>query len=335
MTRRQRSVLVAVIMEYVAAARPVGSQALERSGRLGIAAASIRHTMAELEELGLLSHPHTSAGRVPTQAGYRHYVDCLMEPVRLEESESDAIVKQLKRAGEGMDGVVVQACHVLSSLSRQLAVATRPVLEARPIERVEVVALAPKRLLLAVVARGGAVRATVVETQNAVAVREARVVGRFLTRVLRGRTPHEILAMLEDESIEVEPPLGPTLTRVASRLVGAIDPGTLYFEGTGYALSQPEFGDRDRLRGLMDALEARASLARELYEHTVDPGPTVVIGRENWCHEMHCMSMVSSRYRVGIGAGVVAVVGPTRMMYSRLVPVVEGVAHAITTVLGE
>ena len=111
--------------------------------------------------------------------------------------------------------------------------------------------------------------------------------------------------------------------------------GTLYFEGASYVLEQPEFGDGQRLRGLFDALEESASLARELCEHTEGTRPTVLIGGEHLCSGMDCVSLVSSRYgSTGMG-GVLAVVGPTRMRYSRLVPVVAGVARAVTRVLGE
>lgn len=325
-----------MIREHVMSTGPVGSSVLARHARLGIGAASIRRAMAELEELGLLSHPHTSAGRVPTEAGYRTYVDWLMRPVRLEEAEAFVIEERLKEISGGTEEVVVQACRVLSTLSRQLALATRPMLVHTPIDRVELVALAPDRLLLAVMTRNGVVRTALVETDQAVSARDARGAGHILNKVLGGLTPSEVLALLEGEhSLPVEPPLGPALARVTGRLMQAMDVGVLYFEGTTYALAQPEFGDGTRMRGLMRALEERSSLVRELTEHTGSARPTIRIGKEHHCRGMDCVSVVSSRYRIGDASGVVAVVGPTRMWYSKLVPMVEGVARAVTRVLGE
>jgi heat-inducible transcriptional repressor len=336
LTQRQRNVLVAVIRKHVSTARPVGSSALTKETSLGIGAASIRRTMAELEELGLLSHPHTSAGRVPTQVGYRTYVDWLMRPERLVSSVAQAIEEQLNEARGGMEQIVVRACHVLSGLSKQLAVATRPVLADTPVDRVEVVALGPRRLLLAVVCGRRVVRTAVVETKHTVSAQDARQAGRVLNEVACGLTPREVLAVLEgEESLSMRPPLGPVLRRVVGRLMYTMGVGTLYFEGASYVLEQPEFGDGHRLRGLFDALEERASLARELCEHTEGPRPTVLIAGEHLCRGMDCVSLVSSRYGSAGMGGVLAVVGPTRMRYSRLVPVVEGVARAVTRVLGE
>ncbi len=336
LTKRQRDVLVAIIREHVATARPVGSSALAERSRLGIGAASIRLTMAELEKLGLLSHPHTSAGRVPTEAGYRTYVDWLMRPVLLEEAETFKIEETLKGVRGGAEEVVVQACRVLSALSRQLALATRPILAHTPIDRVELVALAPDRLLLAVMTRGGVVRTAIVETEQAVSARDAKGAGRILNTVMSGLTPREVLLLLEGEpALPVEPPLGPTLRRATGRLMHAMDAGALYFEGASYVMAQPEFGDGTRLLGLMGLLEERSSLVRELHEHTEGVTPTILIGREHHCRGMDCVSVVSSRYRIGSTGGIVAVLGPTRMYYSRLIPMVEGVARAITRVLGE
>jgi heat-inducible transcriptional repressor len=336
LTKRQRQVLVAVIREHVRSASPVGSSVLARSARLGIGAASVRRAMAELEELGYLSHPHTSAGRVPTEVGYRTYVDWLMRPVRLEVAETFVIEERLKQARGGTEEVVVQACRVLSTLSKQLALATRPLLVDTPIERVELVALAPDRLLLAVMTRAGVVRTAIVETEQAVSARHAKAAGHILNTVMSGLTPREVLALLEGEPLlPVDPPLGGALTRVTGRLMHAMALGVLHFEGTSYALAQPEFVDGTRLRGLMGVLEERSSLVRELVEHTESAGPTILIGREHHCQGMDCVSVVSSRYRIGGTSGVVAVLGPTRMWYSRLVPMVEGVAKAITRVLGE
>jgi heat-inducible transcriptional repressor len=336
LTKRQRQVLVAVIREHVKSASPVGSSVLARNARLGIGSASIRRAMAELEELGYLSHPHTSAGRVPTEVGYRTYVDWLMRPVRLEEIEAFAIEERLKQARGGTEEVVVQACRVLSTLSKQLALATRPLLVDTPIERVELVALAPDRLLLAVMTRAGVVRTAIVETEQAVSARHAQAAGHILNTVMKGLTPREVLVLLEGEPLlPVDPPLGPALTRVTGRLMHSMDLGVLHFEGTGYVLAQPEFVDGTRLRGLMGALEERSSLVRELVEHTESGGSTIVIGKEHHCRGMDCVSVVSSRYRIGNASGVVAVLGPTRMWYNKLVPMVEGVATAITRVLGE
>lgn len=336
LAKRQRQVLVAVIREHVRSAGPVGSSVLARTARLGIGAASVRRAMAELEDMGLLSHPHTSAGRVPTEAGYRVYVDWLMRPVQLEEAEAFVIEEGLKQAAGGAEEVVVQACRVLSTLSKQLALATRPILAHAPIDRVELVALAPDRLLLAVMTGGGVVRTAIVETEQAVSARDAKAAGHILNTVMRGLTPREVLHLLEGEPLlPMSPPLGTALTRATGWLMQTMDMGVLHFEGASYALAQPEFIDGTRLRGLMGVLEERSSLVRELVEQTESAGSTILIGKEHHCQGMDCVSVVSSRYRIGNTSGVVAVLGPTRMWYNKLVPMVEGVARAITRVLGE
>ena len=330
---RSQAILRAVIEEYIASAQPVGSQALVERYGLGVSSATVRNILAELEMAGLLTHPHTSAGRMPTDAGYRFYVESIVDAAPLSAVEQLMIRHQFGQVEFASEHWFRLAATTLAGLTRSAGLATPAKPSAAHIRRVDLVAVNERMASLILVLREGAIKQAAVTLDEADAIDQAtlnRVAG-LLNEHLVDLTAADAERTLA--KLDADEPLQRLARRVGERIVrilreyDAASVEELFSDGLLNVMEAPEFAQSDKLRQVFTALENRTFLG-ELVGSVAGSGRIrVVIGAENPRQEMHDVSLVLAPYgRPGRALGVVGVLGPTRMSYPHAIGTVRFVS---------
>jgi len=338
LTERQASILSMVVDEYVQTAEPVSSKALVDRRRLEVSTATIRNELARLEAEGYVTHPYTSAGRIPSDMGYRFYVEALMaeEPVGMDERRT--VEHQLHQVAGDLDDWLSLTATILSTLVGNVAVVTRPRVTSAHLRNAQLVELSREASLLVAVMDDGRVRQRILPTPEPLTQEQLNDRGRRLNQMLGGKDAQGIAATIADlidpEDIAVAEVLGEILReqRIAEET---------FVEGLSNALRQPEFSDVDRLLEAVGQLQAYR--LRNLLEPVGDAyeaaqgnqmgAMRVVIGTEHAESGMQDWSMVIARYGETDASGAVAVIGPTRMAYQRTIPRVRYVASLMSQLL--
>lgn len=341
LTDRERRVLEAVIQSYVETAQPAGSHSIARRFGLGVSAATIRNTMSDLEEKGLLFHPHTSAGRVPTDVAYRIYVDSLMQLPRKALREQDRLSAEIAAGGSAVEGILRRAAQSLGVITQELGVALGPRLDNSILERIDLIRLSSERLLVALTLAGGAVRTIFVEAKGAMADPAITEVARVLNERLAGLTLRQIRTTLGERLRDS----GPTAT-AAELLNVFIEEGDQLFDvafqpgedavllGQASVLAeQPEFSTVDSMRKLVALTERREHLADLLRQRSDKSGITISIGNENRDPGLESFTVVTAQYTSAGITGVIGVIGPTRMPYEKVISLVTHTSKLITDLL--
>ncbi|HTY81042.1 MAG TPA: heat-inducible transcriptional repressor HrcA [Candidatus Bathyarchaeia archaeon] len=328
--QRLRQVLLAVIAEYVETAQPVGSRSISRRHIQGLSPATIRNAMADLEDLGYLTHPHTSAGRVPTDRAYRFYVDALGKvPWKAVEVGGP----QMEAAGPSADAaerLMAGTPGLLSDGTHMTGMLLAPPLRRTALDRIELVALGEDRALAVVVTETGWVTARAISPFARPGVDELREIGRTLTRRYRGKTFQVIL----DDVERPADPLDPLWTRhrgLLQQIADLLRDRNLYISGAINVLDHPDFSDVATMRGLLKAFEDKARLVDLLTRMAEERGVQVMIGGENPVEEMRECSLITSTYTYrGQVLGVLGVVGPRRMAYGDVISIVDETARLVS-----
>jgi heat-inducible transcriptional repressor len=326
--RRSREVLVAVIAEYVRTVEPVGSRAVARRHIRGLSPATIRNVMADLEEMGYLTHPHTSAGRVPTDKAYRFYVDHLE---RVPWVGSTTVPERAPMPpADAAERLMAETPSRLSQRTHMTGILLAPPLQHTALARVELVSLGDDRALAVVVTETGWVTARAVSLSPRIASDDLREIGRSLTRRYRGKTFRQIL----DDVAAPADPLDPLWTRSGSlleQIVALLRDRTLYLSGATNMLDHPDLSDVGTMRSLLQAFEEKGQIIDLLSRLAAERGVQVMIGSENPLKEMRECSLIASTYTYRDQAlGVLGVVGPRRMAYSDVISLVEETARLVS-----
>jgi heat-inducible transcriptional repressor len=333
LTERQASILGMVVDEYIQTAEPVSSKALVSRRRLEVSTATIRNELARLESEGYITHPYTSAGRIPSDQGYRFYVETLMseDPVGMEERRT--VEHQLHQVAGDLDDWLSLAATILASLVGNVAVVTRPRTTAAKLRNAQLVELSREASLLVVVMDDGRLRQRIlphVEPISQATLNERAV---RLNHLFAGQDASGIHAALADLHDAGDAFVAESLIDILQEQRVAEE---TFVEGVDSALRQPEFSDVDRILGAVSQLQAYR--LRSVLEPAVEGqfgSLRVVIGSENVDSGMQDWSMVVARYGELDVAGAVAVVGPTRMAYQRTIPRVRYVASLMTQLMHE
>jgi heat-inducible transcriptional repressor len=340
LNERERQVLEAVIETYVATAEPAGSRTIAKRFGLALSAATIRNTMSDLEEKGYLYHPHTSAGRIPTDRAYRVYVNSLMRLPQVSASDSDQIRQELGNRN-ALDQILERAAQVLGVLTKELGVAVGPTLERAVLERLELWQAASERLLLVLTLKSGVVRTIFVEVPAELPAEAVAQVAEVLNERLAGLTLRDIRATLPARLRDAAPAAG------ASQLLNIfIEEADDLFDvpaagnaaggvvlGSAQLLAgQPEFATKERLQGLLEVTERR-ELLREALTTRLGQGLTITIGSEHQDPTLAPFTLVTASYRLGALAGVIGVMGPTRMPYDKIVALVDHTSRLVGELL--
>lgn len=323
--RRQR-VLAALIEEYVARALPVGSRTLTERYHLGVSPATVRNELSVLEDGGYITQPHTSAGRVPTDFGYRAFVDDLLKTgIACDDERSRHVVEQLRSSASELDGLLEKTSSALSKLTDCLSIVLAPSVLNMRIRQITLVSLSARRALVVVVTEDGQVFNRQMDFSEDVASEDLAAVQRLLNEVLLGKTIREVEEGLAQGMYEAfrSPLVRMALDEVLSCLQES-DRSRAHRLGIGSLLSKPEFSQSESVVPVLKALDDDTVLLHIFDEaaHAGD-GPCIRIGSENADEALSGVSVVASSYGRGRAQGVVAVIGPTRMDYSRVIQAVR------------
>ena len=327
---RKLEVLRAIVEDFVSTNEPVGSKALAERHGLGVSPATVRNDMAALEDEGYITHPHTSAGRIPTDRGYRLFVDRLSQVKPLSPPERRAIQSFLEGAVD-LDDVVRRSVRLLSQLTHQVAVVQYPSLSRAEVRHLEIVHLAPNRLLLVLITDAGRVEQRVVELHGPVSDDDVSVIRTLLGERLHGATLVDSPAKLADLPEAAPPALRPVLTSVLSVVLASLveKPEERVVIGGTANLTRNALDFPRTLRPVLEALEEQVVLLRLLGEVNDPTTVHVKIGEENAVEGLRATSVVT----VGYGAGALGVVGPTRMDYPGAIGSVRAVARYVGDLL--
>lgn len=333
---RELRVLEAVIQVYVQTAEPAGSQTIAKRFGLGVSPATIRGTMSELEEKGYLYHPHTSAGRIPTDRAYRLYVDNLIRLRPPSEQERSALEAQLPAPRGEVEEILHRAARVLSVLTEELGVAVAPALDLVQLERLELVPVSSDRLLLVFSLRSGVMRTIFVQVPSTIAGEVVHNVGRTLNERLAGLTLREIRDSLPDRLRDAAPGGAASLLNIfieeGDEIFDLSPREGLVLGSASRLVEQPEFASNERMRELL-ALTERRELLRQALESHRRGGLTITIGGENLDPKLSDFTLVTSSYRVGGTSGVIGVLGPTRMPYDKIIGLVDHTTRLVEGLL--
>jgi heat-inducible transcriptional repressor len=337
-TARSKRVLAALVREYIASGEPVPSSLLVTAAGLGISSATVRSILSQLEEEGYVQQPHTSAGRVPTDRGYRFYVDLLLEAKRSGKT-ADAVEAQLRRDGSSalLDAVLSQASHVVSQASRNVGFAICPAHEGAVFDRIEFVPIGGTRVLVVIVVRGGHVIQKVIDTGEPLDPDGLRQAANYLNIEFSGLTLHQardaVRQRMTEERMLYDELAGRAIRLASSSLGDLPEQRTVYVEGASALLAEDQGLTMGTLQTLLAMIEEKQRLIWLLNEYIDGPGLTVVIGAEHPDPALRPFSLIASTYDDESGTGTIGVIGPTRMRYSRAIDVVDGVAQAVSRVL--
>ncbi len=335
---RNRKVLQAVIDSYIASGYPIGSTVLVKRYDFGVSSATLRNIMAELEEMGLLTHPHTSAGRIPTDLGYRYYIDSL---ISIENDNGD-IEGHLQQApqlhGDDFQGLMEEASRFLAALSHCAGVVVAPSESEASYRHIEFVRLRGRRVLIIFVTSTGIVQNKLIELDESIRQQDLNMFSAYLAEELEEWTLSEVRKRLV-EKLEEQKLLFMQLmdeTYRASRDVQERESEKVYIGGASQVLESPEFADVEKMRTLFKAFEDKYKLLKLLDRSVSAQGIKVFIGSENPFFEMQGCSMVVSRYKAGSNVvGTLGVIGPTRMQYKQVIHVVDYTAKFLSKLLSE
>lgn len=343
LSERTRRILAALIREYIETGEPVASAALTRRSGLSLSSATIRNVLAQLEEMGFVWQPHTSAGRVPTDLGYRFYVDLLLEARRVSKDAAGVEARLRQQAGDAplIDDLLSSASHVLSELSRHVGFAIAPANAQAIFHRIEFVPLSSCKILVVMVARGNQVSQKTIEIGEDVSQAELAKAANYLNHEFSGHTLDEVregvLSRLREDRTLYDQLLGLAL-RLASSSLANMESPNVSIDGTSSLLDEVvrvSGLSTQTLRVLLMMVEEKQRLVRMLNEYIDGPGLTVVIGTEHSDPELRPFSLIASTYFDGRSTGLVGIIGPTRMRYSRAIDAVENAARAVGRVLSD
>ena len=334
LSERELQILSNLVSHYIKSADPVGSRVLANKFKMGISSATVRNTLQDLEELGLVVQPHTSAGRVPTDQGYRVYVDYLLKPDRLSATEKEAIKSTILQEGRGLQEMLGQTARLLSDVTHQLGLTLAPRFESGILQAVRLIPLAEDRIMVVVIVESGLARSVILEVEARIKESEIVEVEAVLNEKLAGLTLAEIRRTLIDrlKTVSGHGRLVKLVMDSRDRIWTDQRDETIHIAGTDNLISMPEFADREQLLQILKVLDDSKVLS-DFIRQAEHEGLVITIGKENNLAQIMSCSLVTSTYKVGKISGTIGVIGPTRMPYSKLVSVVQYTAKSITEVL--
>lgn len=331
--QRKRTILRAIVTEYVARGEPVGSKRVVEVARLDVSAATVRNEMSALESLGYIAQPHTSAGRVPTDKGYRRFVDDLSADPALDGARRE-LVQELLGPASDVEDLLARTSSVLSQLTRLVSLVIAPAVDASRLKLCELVGLSPGSALLLLVADTGRVEKRSVELPVEITDQDLDRVRTVLAEQVRGRRLGEVHATILHLVQDAPSDLREVLRALAEATARELAEDTVHhvFIGGQASLAGDEAFEREHLSRVLQLIEERATLARLLADATAGDRPTVRIGGENQVEDLRAASLVAQRYQL-VTAGSLGVLGPTRMDYASVLATVRAVADQLQATL--
>jgi heat-inducible transcriptional repressor len=337
LNQRGRSILNAIIRDYIETAEPVGSRTLSKKKGLLLSPATIRNIMSDLEDLGLIAQPHISAGRIPTENGLRFYVHSILELRPLADSEKDRIQSYLTDSSQDVEDLLKNTSKMLAVITEQAAVVSPLKSSATRFKHIEFIKIRGHFMLVVLVTKAGLVQNKIIELEEDLSQKELDKLTHYLNELLRNlsldQVKLKILEEMKKDKIRFDELLSKALKIYNQALEGDTQ-GEFYVEGQTNLMQYPEFSQIETLRTLFRAFEQKSLLVRLLEKSITASGIQIFIGSENEVNEMEACSVITAPYTMGKHPiGTLGVIGPTRMDYDRVIPIVDFTAKMVSKIL--
>lgn len=337
LTERQKTILMLVIRDYIETAQPVGSNALVKRYHLDLSSATVRNEMSALDEMGYLQQPHTSAGRVPSEEGYRFFVSQMMHQAELPEAVQHTITHQFYQARPDVEQWMTLAASVLAHQSQGISVITAPHAEQALFKHVELISTQGRQILMVMVMVGGEVSQQILTLAEPVSQERLSQTATRLNGLLAGLAV-DAISTLPARSDALDQDVLTIITQDMRRVTESVS-GNIYTDGLTNVLSEPEFAESDEARRALRIFEERSTLQDLLARTSTSSmvgGLQVLIGGEGGWEELRQCSMVLARYGVpGLATGMLGVLGPMRMSYAKTIPTVRFVAGLLSDLVND
>lgn len=336
MDERKQKVLWAIIQDYVSTAEPVGSRTLARKYDIGVSPATIRNEMSDLEEMGYIEQPHTSAGRIPSDFGYRYFVDCLMQREALQEYQRQQIRHTLIDKLQEVNMLMQQTTTILSQLTNYTAIVLGPQVGKTTFQRIQLIPIQPNKVVVVVVTSAGIMESRIIDVPDSVSADDLQLVADLINSELAGQTMKQVRNSLYRNLSQLLKKQKQVLVQsleLIDQAMQAEREEQVYLAGTLNIFKQPEFKDVEKIQNLLGILEEH-DLVRNLLRGVESEGVSIKIGTENHHEGVRNCSMITATYQVdGEVLGVIGLLGPTRMEYSKSLAVVENLTEQLSVAL--
>lgn len=335
LSEREKNILRFIIQQFILTASPVGSRNITKKYDIGVSPATVRNIMSDLEDSGFIDHPHTSAGRIPTDKGYRFYVDTLMNIEKLKNNEKGQISKKLEAHMNETDELLRFTSNLLSNITHQLACVTYPKLESGTLEKIQIVQISSKRILVVISIKSGLVKTITLEYDSEIKETEIYFVQQILNERLAGLTFVEIRSSISDRLKDIPNDYSPVirlfLDSVDKIFTDTTKTDKLVLTGASNVIRQPEFEAPEKFQGVIELIEDR-DIIIHILEKTEPKNDEVLItiGTENENEKLIEYSFVTKEYKVGDVSGKLGIIGPKRMEYGKVVAIVDYVSNFLT-----
>ncbi len=333
---RKMLVLQAIINDYIQTAEPVGSRTIARKYDLGVSPATIRNEMADLEDIGYLQQPHVSAGRIPSDKGYRFYVDSLMEPYPISENETRELLVRFRTNKQEIEKLIQETSKLLSMMTQSLSVVVAPPVENLELKYVQLVPIDSHSILVILVLSPGIVKNRIITVKKTYTPIQLNNISALLNEKLSGITYRQLGASLIREMIEEFDEIGTALIEIVADGLEENREDSIHLHGAIHIFNEPEFKDLNRAKSLLGVLEEKGVLLSIIKDSAQSSGVHAVIGTEIGRPEIQECSLVTATYHIGGEViGAIGVIGPTRMRYSKMFSMVEFIADTLSEILTE
>jgi heat-inducible transcriptional repressor len=335
---RSKKILRELISHYCLTGEPVGSRTLSKKSKMNLSPATVRNVLADLEEMEYIAQPHTSAGRVPTDKGYRFYVNNLLKNHQLNPSQKEWIQDKFEGKSGNFQDLLLVTTHLLAHLSHNIALVSTPNLEKLILENIEFVQMNNRRILAILITKGGVVTNKVIDCDDTFSQEELTHIANYIKTEFSNQTlpaiRKRILQLMKNEQTQYDLLLKKAMKLGQQALEVAGGQEELYINGASQIVNYPEFADSNRTRDILEALEEKSKIVRILTQCIEGEGVHIYIGSENLVPDLKGLTLISSPYKyLDQSVGTLGILGPTRMEYGRMIPLVDHIAKVVSQIL--
>jgi len=334
LSEREKSILRYIIEDFILTANPVGSRYIAKKTDINLSPATIRNVMSDLEELSFITHSHTSAGRIPTDKGYRYFVNELMDIEPLKQAEKSKFKKQFEELDLSAEDIFKETSKILGKIAKEICIISEPNLSSGILEKLELISLSTSKILVVVSITSGLVRTVLFDVDTQISRDKLDKLSRALNEKLSGLTLKEIretymnrINDLKNEQADVINIFVDSIDKIFSDEKQGM---SLYIGGTLEILSQPEFGNTTNYKNIIEITDDKDIVFHILNSHSAEPGNmNISIGEENKEEKLKNLSVISTSYSIGDVSGKIAVIGPRRMDYSKMISLLNYTSELI------
>ncbi len=340
LNEREKNILKYIVQQFIETANPVGSRYITKKYSIGLSPATVRNIMSDLEDFGYIKHLHTSAGRIPTDKGYRFFVDSLINIPKLKDYEKEKIQRELENYSIETDELISLASKILSTITNQLACVLYPNYESGTLEKIQLVSLSSNKILIIITIISGLIKTILLEIEQEVKDTQLEIVQSILNERISGLKLSEIRKTFserfKDISLEEKPIISLFIQSADKIFKDFRYDDKLIISGTKNLLKQPEFEDPSNIQSIIELIEDKEIIVHFLEkvpENSDKENVFISIGKENAEVKLEDYSFVSKEYKVGDVVGTLGVIGPKRMNYSKMISIVDYLANLLTNIL--